>query len=333
GVDFTLYHPQAPEETLRAELGLKPGEKVVVFTGSNTFANEPEMRELYVAVALLNQRAIPTRLVRTGFNSPTFLAALPADVKQHVLDLGFVPKARLPRLLALADVLVQPGRPGPFNDYRLPSKLPEFLAMGKPVALPPTNLALLMQDGREAVFLHGGTPEDIAETCRRLFADPPRCAALGQQAAAFARRHFDLGANTRGLGEFYARVIAAPARADWALARDPFSSETALVMAQAERDALAPSTAVPLRAEIDLLARLTRQLDTEIQRLHGQPDLAVNQLEERVRVLAQHASNLQQQLDDTRRTSGQHIVNLDEILRLTRDHANNLEKVVADLRP
>ena len=41
---------------------------------------------------------------------------------------GFVPKARLPRLLALADVLVQPGRAGAFNDYRLPSKLPEFLA-------------------------------------------------------------------------------------------------------------------------------------------------------------------------------------------------------------
>src|SRR5206468_650411 len=128
-------------------------------------------------------------LVRTGFNSPAFLDGISADVKQHVLDLGFVEKAQLPKLLALADVLVQPGRAGPFNDYRLPSKLPEFLAMGKAVALPPTNIAAQMQDGRDAVFLKTGSPEEIADTCRRLFVDPPTCATLGKNAVAFAKKH------------------------------------------------------------------------------------------------------------------------------------------------
>jgi len=64
--DYLTPAPAAPE--LRRSLGLLSGERVVVFTGSNTFANEPEMRELYVAVRLLNQRGLPTRLVRTGFN-------------------------------------------------------------------------------------------------------------------------------------------------------------------------------------------------------------------------------------------------------------------------
>jgi glycosyltransferase involved in cell wall biosynthesis len=137
GVDFDLYHPQAANAAYRAELGLKADEKVIVFTGSNTFANEPEMRDLYLAVALLNAAGTRTRLVRTGFNSPRFLAGLSDDVQRHVLDLGFIEKAKLPQLLALADVLVQPGRPGPFNDYRLPSKLPEFLSSGRPVILPP----------------------------------------------------------------------------------------------------------------------------------------------------------------------------------------------------
>ena len=206
-VDFNLYHPTAPDAALRAELGLRPEEKVLVFTGSNTFANEPEMRELYLAIALLNQRGTPTRLVRTGFNSPTFLASLAFDYQAFVLDLGFVAKSKLPGLLALADVLVQPGQPGPFNDYRLPSKLPEFLACGKPVVLPPTNIALLMQDSREAVFLKTGTPEDIADTCQRLFADAKLCAALGQHGAAFARRHFDTATNTRALAAFYLSLI------------------------------------------------------------------------------------------------------------------------------
>src|SRR5262249_12867260 len=138
GVDFNQYQPQPADPVFRAQIGLQPDEKVLVFTGSNTFANEPEMRELYLAVTFLNQRGTRTRLVRTGFNSPRFLDGLSADVKRHVIDLGFIEKSRLPNLLALADVLVQPGHPGPFNDFRLPSKLPEFLASGKPVALPAT---------------------------------------------------------------------------------------------------------------------------------------------------------------------------------------------------
>jgi hypothetical protein len=44
-------------------------------------------------------------------------------------------------LLALADLLVQPGKPDAFNDYRFPSKLPEFLSVGRPVILPDTNIA------------------------------------------------------------------------------------------------------------------------------------------------------------------------------------------------
>ena len=215
GVDFGLYRADlagsAAATAERATLGLAPDERVLVFTGSNTFANEPEMRELYLAVALLNQRGLPTRLVRTGLNSPRFLAGLPEDVRRHVLDLGFVEKRRLPVLLALADVLVQPGQPGPFNDYRLPSKLPEFLASGRPVVMPRTNLASLLEDGRDALFLpSGGTPEDIADACQRLFRDPDLAATLGRHGAAFARSHFDLGGNTRALAALYAETVARP---------------------------------------------------------------------------------------------------------------------------
>src|SRR5690606_35614155 len=118
GVDFATYFPRPAEPALRAELGLRDDEKVIVLTGSNTFANEAEIRELYLAGALLHERGTPPRLVRTGFNSPQFLATLPEALLGHVIDLGFVEKQKLPRLLALADVLVQPGHPGPFNDYR-----------------------------------------------------------------------------------------------------------------------------------------------------------------------------------------------------------------------
>ena len=130
GVDFAFYHPRPADAALRRELGLRDGEKVIVFTGSVTFANLAEMRALYDAVKLLNEGGTPTRLVRTGITHPDFASQLGYSPAAFVLELGFVEKAKLPALLALADVLVQPGTAGAFNDYRLPSKLPEFLSSG-----------------------------------------------------------------------------------------------------------------------------------------------------------------------------------------------------------
>ena len=328
GVDFQLYAPQLPDAALRTELGLREGERVIAFTGSNTFANEPEMRELYVAVALLNQRGTPTRLVRTGFNSPKFLAGLSDDIKSHVLDLGFVEKSKLPRLLALADVLVQPGRIGAFNDYRLPSKLPEFLASGRPVVLPPTNLAALMQDGREAVFLATGTPEEIADTCERLFADPARRAALGENAVAFARAHFDLAANTRDLTAFYQATIARPAATDWSISDGATTSDATLFAAgfaaqlNSAAAALADSSATQLAASTDLLAHLVRQLELTLD----------------ANASVKHIAQLTATIDAglaREKLSRDHIANLDALLAAAKENvvATNLscaEQIAAE---
>ncbi len=323
GVDFGLYHPQDADPTLRSELGLAANEKVIVFTGSNTFANEPEMRELHVAVALLNQRGIPTRLVRTGFNSPKFLAGLSDDIRRHVLDLGFVAKARLPQLLALADVLVQPGRAGPFNDYRLPSKLPEFLAMGKPVVLPPTNLALMMKDDREAVFLSTGAPEEIAATCAKLFADPKRRANLGRQAAAFARQQFDLKTNTMALEEFYRATASRPGTADWTLARDPLSSETPMVLAlpvAAAGDGALVTTAAEMARE------LTLSHDAELERAGRERADAFDKTKQHIAGLEAHVAYLTTTLEETRKLGAQHAANLEAELGAARNHQGNIER-------
>ncbi|MBI5771391.1 MAG: glycosyltransferase [Verrucomicrobia bacterium] len=329
GVDFSLYSADSASASelasLRAELGLKDDERVLVFTGSNTFANEPEMRELYVAVALLNQRGTPTRLIRTGFNSPSFLAGLSDDLKRHVLDLGFVEKAKLPRLLALADVLVQPGRPGAFNDYRLPSKLPEFLAIGRPVILPPTNLALAMSDGHEAVFLSTGTPEDIAATCEKLFADEPLRASLAENGAAFARRHFDLAANTRALAAFYEATLARPAIVDWSLARVAATDEVTLLSSKLARSVLAANPDA-VAAETDLLGRVARD---QIERLEATSAArARDLLAERDAVLAreqltqQHVKNIEALLGAAR----ENVAALEKARDMTQAHADNVAR-------
>ncbi len=341
GVDFTLYRPLAASDLkseisdLKSSLGLAESDKVIVFTGSNTFANEPEMRELYLAVALLNQRGTPTRLVRTGFNSPRFLDGLAADVKRHVLDLGFIEKAKLPQLLALADVLVQPGRAGAFNDYRLPSKLPEFLASGKPVVLPPTNLAALMQDGREAVFLLTGTPSEIADTVARLFADPALCATLGENAVVFARQHFDFATNTRALTDFYTAALARPPATNWSLAQDPTATDATLFAANlaghlnAAAAALGDAAAQQLATQTDLLAHVVRQLEQSIETSARVRIAAVETDRDAVlareKLTQQHVKNIEDLLAAAR----EHAAGLEQAREMTQVYADNMAKEVA----
>jgi len=323
GVDPAYLQPRGPDSELRKTLGLRDGERVIVFTGSNTFANEPEMLELYMAVRVLNERSVPTRLVRTGFNRPEFLEALTPDLTAHVLDLGFIAKARLPSLLALADVLVQPGRPGPFNDYRLPSKLPEFLASGRPVVLPPTNVALEMRDGVEAVFLSSGTPENIADCCQRVFADPGLAESLGKHGRAFAREHFDLKANTLGLLRTYEALHAEPERARWALIRESAGSDLTAAahdLAEALRHG-GNGSGKPAENIAELAADLAEIVRVEDERETGAIVLR-DQIRSRLEETLRH-SELQRDL------TGQHARNL-EVRIEAQDRQIKLQKKLTD---
>ena len=196
-------------ETERRSIGHTDHEKLVVYTGSTTFANLPDVKCLTVAVRLLNEAGCATRLVRTGHQPAEYQQILAEVGGDFVNDLGFVAKSRLSRLLAAADVLVQPGAADPFNDYRLPSKLPEFLWSGRPTVLPATNIGMLMRDGREGLLLRNATPEEIARCCLEVFNNAELATSLSKGAKSFARLHFDITSNTGGLVAFYEQLHSA----------------------------------------------------------------------------------------------------------------------------
>ncbi|MFZ5496123.1 MAG: glycosyltransferase [Verrucomicrobiota bacterium] len=311
GVDFDLYSPRAAGAELRRDLGLSPADKVVVYAGSTTFANQAEIRELLRAIHRLDRPERPVRLVRTGFHPAEFFAACDFDWKRFTVDAGFVEKARLPALLALADVLVQPGRPGAFDDYRLPSKLPEFLAMGRPVVLPACNLGTVLRDGEEALVLRDGSAGEIALRCEQVFADPALAARLGGNGAAFARRHFDLAQIGPALLKFYESVLASSARADWPiLAAGPVTESSLLPgLTRAAFAALLPANHPQRAASLALFDDLAqamvraesaaaRGLAAELQHRF---EARIDELAAREKLTAEHAANLAESLHQTRR--------------------------------
>lgn len=202
--DSAFYFPRPINHELRRSLGLLPTDTVLFYHGNVHAANAAEVSSLYGAVALLNQRGRPTYLIRTGRDDEGLMSASEEAIRSRLIHLGFIAGARfIPDLMHLADYFVQPGRPSAFNDYRFPSKLPEFFAIGRPVILPRSNLGTVVRHGQDAFVLPDANAESIAGAVLQLQADPGLTARLSTGAIAFAAREFSWKASAKRLLEFY----------------------------------------------------------------------------------------------------------------------------------
>lgn len=209
GIDFERFRPDLEPPVTRRELGLREDDFVLVYHGTIHYANQHEMLSLYLAVKLLQRRGHPVRLVRLGHTE--FGGPDPASFKaiaDGVVELGPVLWRDIPNYLALADAYVQPGPPDDFNRYRLPSKLPEFLAMGRPVILPHCNIGEDLSHGENALLLEQGNAMDITLRVEELLADPALAQRLGSGSRQFALDHLSWQDNADGLGGFLREMSA-----------------------------------------------------------------------------------------------------------------------------
>jgi glycosyltransferase involved in cell wall biosynthesis len=129
GKIFLNIPPSNPE--LRRKLGIAEEAFVVVYPGNVHASNREEVRSLYLAISLLNRRGYEARLVRLGIGHVPRSDVEPDANNPYCIELGFQPEHKsVAEALSIADALVQPGSANRFNDYRFPSKLPEFLVSG-----------------------------------------------------------------------------------------------------------------------------------------------------------------------------------------------------------
>jgi glycosyltransferase involved in cell wall biosynthesis len=203
-----LFKPQPRSDELARELGLAPTDRVVVYAGTVHATNAEEVRNLYLAVAAVDTPTRPLRLVRLGSDFLDFLGNAAAATRRIEIRVGHQPRERLPAIFALADVLVQPGSPGAFNDFRIPSKLPEYFAMGIPVILPRSNVGLLAHDGEECLLLDSGDAADIAAKIQRVLDHGDLRKRLGHGARQFAERTFSWERSARDLAAFYRSILS-----------------------------------------------------------------------------------------------------------------------------
>ena len=208
GFDPAMADLPADNPELRYGLSIGKDEFVLVYPGNTHASNLEEMRSLYTSVALLNSRGHKVRLVRFGTDYSDPLDGHPEYVSRYCLELGFRSKRALPGPMSMADALVQPGRPGEFNDYRFPSKLPDFLVSGRPVVLPKTNAGRFLRDGEECLHLAEGNAIDIAARLETLIGDRALRLRIGAGGKRFACRELNWETIAPKLFCFYERVLA-----------------------------------------------------------------------------------------------------------------------------
>ncbi len=198
-----LFRPLPKLDSARTLLGIPKNSAVIVYTGNAHAANAHEMRSLYLAVAILNREGQPVTLVRAGRDFYPFLGYGEQWARKHSIELGLVPHKEIPAVLALADILVQPGRADPFNDYRFPSKLPEFLSAGRPVVVPNANIASRMIHRKHAYVLSNASALSIAGAVREILDDSCLRERLSQGALEFFKEHLSWSLSAERLNDYY----------------------------------------------------------------------------------------------------------------------------------
>ena len=206
--DESLFQPVPVNYEMRRELGIGDDRKVIVYPGNVHASNASEVRSLYTAVAVLNREGAPVTLVRAGRDFAEYLEQGGSWVQPFVKDLGMVEHKRMPQVLAMADLFVQPGKPGEFNDYRFPSKMPEFLALGRPVVLPKSNIALEMRHGVDAYVVPEANAMHITTAVLEILRDRDLAARLAAGSRRFFEERLSWKQGARKLEKLYASLLS-----------------------------------------------------------------------------------------------------------------------------
>jgi glycosyltransferase involved in cell wall biosynthesis len=173
-------------------------------------------RHLIEACRLLKSRKMPLRchLVGDGpgrrqLEGQITEAGLGEEVTLH----GALPRPRVARLMAEADVIVQPSVPVRRGSREgIPVSLMEGMASGLPaVASRISGIPELVEDGRTGLLVPPGDSPALADALERLAVDPELCRAMGQAGRRKVLEHFDLSRNAARLAGLIAAVGPHPA--------------------------------------------------------------------------------------------------------------------------
>jgi len=183
--------PQAERDELRARLGIAPDDCVITFVG--TFGDWHGADILARAAVLaedqgdwLDRERVRFLFIGDGKNREKCEHILAVSgVRRRCTFTGLIAQRATPLYLAASDILASPHVPNPdgTNFFGSPTKLFEYMAMGKPiVASALGQIADVLEDGKTSLLVTPGDVEELAQGLRQAVSDRPFAAELGANA-------------------------------------------------------------------------------------------------------------------------------------------------------
>jgi glycosyltransferase involved in cell wall biosynthesis len=196
--------PELPRDNAwSSELGLD-GRRVILYSGTLGMKHDPG---LLVALAreMRERPDVAIVVISEGLGADW----LAGEVRRHgltnLLQLPFQPYARLPEVLAGADVLVAILEPDA-GAFSVPSKVLTYHCAGRPLlgAIPSANLAArIIGDNRTGLVVDPGDVAAFVAAASRLVDDDALRAELGHRARRYAETTFDIAR----IGERFEQVL------------------------------------------------------------------------------------------------------------------------------
>lgn len=164
---------------------------------------------LFKAFSIFRARyGAETKLVLIGNSKLNWRRYAPDACRPDIVESGWASYEAINRYLNACDLLLLPIKKTFATDSVWPSKLNDYLAVGKPIVATRLKVYADLMEKSGAGRLSEDTPEALAEECLALMKDPDLRMSMGRRARDYAVKELDWERLVDRLEEYYLRIVA-----------------------------------------------------------------------------------------------------------------------------
>ena len=203
GYDPDLFHNNISGLKIREEYNL--GKSPVVMYASTYWSFEKELHETALAAfrKITKYNSAVKFLVVGSGNIEIKTIATKYGLGENAVATGFVPRYKVPQLMAAADVAMHVISNHPFHVASSPMIIPEYMAVGKPVVAPRIGELNTMLDNRAGLLVDRPDADLLAEGVIKLLGDETLRLDLGIRAASRASGNYSYRILAQKLEQIY----------------------------------------------------------------------------------------------------------------------------------
>jgi glycosyltransferase involved in cell wall biosynthesis len=192
-------------EECRSRLSLPMDTPLLGFASSDSHL---DLDLVFSSLAIV-ARSIPSvKLVLTGKVHPSILQmAEERDVKENLLQTGFLPREELPWWLGSTNVCLLPFPETVYNVGRWPNKVGLYMSLGRPIVTNPAGDVKTLIDEHQVGLSADITPEDFAAKIVTLLEDKDLAQRLGRNGRKAAETTYNWKTKIQVLEDFYNHIL------------------------------------------------------------------------------------------------------------------------------